>query len=63
MRLQKREELKAKQIQQQILDEQANEDVDLSQFSVEELQEEIDACKKDIKDYQKEIKIRKESES
>lgn len=63
-RLQKREELKAKQIQQQILVEQANEyNVDLSQFSVEELQEEIDACKKDIKDYQKEIKSRKESES
>lgn len=46
--------------QQQIIDEQANddEDVDISQFSVEELQEEIDACKKDIKDYQKEIKSR-----
>ena len=57
-RLQKREELKAQQIQQQV-DDLENAEPDLSQFSVEELEEEIQLCKEDIKAYQKEVKLRK----
>ena len=56
-RLQKREELKSQQIQQQV-DELENAEPDLSQFSVEELEEEIQLCKEDIKAYQKEVKQR-----
>ena len=61
-RLQKREELKAQQMQQEFEDS-VNAEPDLSQFSVEELEEEIQLCKEDIKAYQKEVKLRKASQS
>lgn len=56
-RLQKREEMKAQQMQQEF-EESVSAEPDLSQFSVEELEEEIQLCKEDIKSYQKEVKLR-----
>lgn len=56
-RLQKREEMKAQQMQQEFEDS-VNTEPDLSQFSVEELEEEIKLCKEDIKAYQREVKSR-----
>lgn len=56
-RLQKREELKAQQMQKEFEDS-VNAEPDLSQFSVEELEEEIQLCKEDIKAYQREVKLR-----
>lgn len=56
-RLQKREEMKAQQMQQDF-ENSVNAEPDLSQFSVEELEEEIQLCKEDIKAYQKEVKLR-----